>query len=43
MKYGLEAPSQLADAGLDDASSPQPLDFDVDVRRRSRPGLPIGP
>jgi hypothetical protein len=32
VKYGLEQPSQLADAGLDEVE-PQPLDFDVEVRK----------
>ena len=32
VKYGLEQPSQLADAGLDEVE-PQPLDFNVDARQ----------
>jgi hypothetical protein len=32
VKYGLEEPSQLADAGLDEVE-PQPLDFHVDARQ----------
>lgn len=32
VKYGLEEPSQLVDAGLDEVE-PQPLDFHVDARQ----------
>jgi hypothetical protein len=32
VKYGLEQPSQLVDAGLDEVE-PQPLDFNVDARQ----------
>ena len=32
VKYGLEEPSQLADAGLDEVE-PQPLDFGVETRQ----------
>jgi hypothetical protein len=32
VKYGLEQPSQLADAGLDEVE-PQPLDFGVETRQ----------
>jgi hypothetical protein len=32
VKYGLEEPSQLMDAGLDEVE-PQPLDFHVDARQ----------
>ncbi len=32
VKYGLEEPSQLADAGLDEVE-PKPLDFNVDARQ----------
>jgi hypothetical protein len=32
VKYGLEQPSQLADAGLDEVE-PKPLDFHVDARQ----------
>ena len=37
VKYGLELPSQLAEAGIDDAGSQPPVPFDLGRRPRSVP------